>query len=354
MAEAAIPRATVLMSVHNGAEYLRAAMESVLAQTFSDFEFLIIDDASTDESAAIVESFGDARIRLLRQAENIGLTRCLNFGLGQARGEFVARQDADDLSDPARLARQVEYLTTHPEVMLVGTEGWLVDAAGHRTGRRTLAHETAGIGWMALTINPYLHTAVMFRREPVLALGGYDESFVVCQDYELWLRIIRQSPVANLAEPLVTVREHSSSVSHTRREVAAAAVRLALRTHLAWLAPQRAFSEAEIDALASLRRGPEDGQLVELGRLIDELGEIYEARFPQWRRSADLRHARALMESDLGYRALTVNRWFAVQQFWRAIRRDPVTFQRVPWLRAAALLVLGQRAREIYTRLGLG
>ena len=157
------PRVTVLMSVHNGGRWLRAAIESVLAQTWRDFEFLILDDASTDDGVAQIEAFHDPRMRLMRLRENIGLTRSLNVGLREARGGLIARHDADDLSAPERLAKQVEFMDAHPEVQVVGTQVRLIDAQDRSRGVRDVPPDPVSIRWLSLLDNPIIHTAAMFR-----------------------------------------------------------------------------------------------------------------------------------------------------------------------------------------------
>src|SRR4051794_29608800 len=116
-----MPKVTVLLAVYNGERYLREAIDSILGQTFQDFEFLIINDGSTDSTREIILSYHDPRIRLVDNEDNIGQTRSLNRGLALAAGQFVARQDADDISEPERLASQVAFLEIHPEVVLLGT-----------------------------------------------------------------------------------------------------------------------------------------------------------------------------------------------------------------------------------------
>ena len=211
------PRVTVLMSVFNGARYLREAIDSILHQTFADFELLIIDDASSDDSVHIVRSFADPRIRLLRNKINLGLTNSLNRGLHEARGEYIARQDADDRSHPRRLERQVTYLIAHPQVVLVGTQARTIDHKGKDIGRVAPKPTTPlGIAWLSVFSNPFFHTSVMFRREAIAQLGGYDETFVYNQDFELWSRVIGTHGVANLAEVLVDYRAHSESIAGRR------------------------------------------------------------------------------------------------------------------------------------------
>src|SRR3954468_872886 len=211
-----MPKVTVLMAVYNGERYLREAIESVLSQTFADFEFLILNDGSTDSSAAIVRSYSDRRIRLIDNQRNVGLARSLNQGLELAQGTYVARQDADDISDPDRLARQVSFLEMHANVALVGTWYQKIDAGGQVIGRRQPPCEHIEICWSLLFFCPFAHTAVMLRKDPVLEqVGFYNAALTYSMDYELWFRIAARMPVANLGEYLLRVRSSPWSMTNT-------------------------------------------------------------------------------------------------------------------------------------------
>lgn len=211
-----LPRVTVLMAVYNGAAYLRQAMDSILAQTFRDFEFLIINDGSTDDSRAIVASYNDSRIRILDNPENIGLTRSLNRGLAEARGELIARQDADDVSFPYRLEKEVVFLDARPHLALVGAQTRFISERGRSRASRLWwkATTSAGIQFQLLFDSPFVHTSVLFRRKIVWgALGGYDEKFRSNQDFELWSRLLRNHDAVNMEEVLVEFRAHPASIS---------------------------------------------------------------------------------------------------------------------------------------------
>lgn len=209
------PKVTVLLPVWNGEQYLREAIDSILRQTFRDFEFLIINDGSTDSSRAIVESYHDSRIRAVNHSTNLGLTRALNHGLSLVTGEYVARQDADDISEPDRLARQVAYLDAHRNVALVGCCYKKIGPTGEELGDRPLPTDCLDLRWALLFYDPFIHGAVMFRRELVRnAVGRYDEAFPYVQDYDLWSRIARGLPVANLPEYLVRYRHSPTSMSN--------------------------------------------------------------------------------------------------------------------------------------------
>jgi hypothetical protein len=202
------------MPVYNAAPYVGDAIRSVLTQTFADFELLVIDDGSADSSAEVVASFSDPRVRFVRNERNLGLTPTLNRGLSLAHGAIVARQDADDLSEPDRLARQVAFLDAH-DVALVGTWYRKIDADGHVTADRRLPVRDAELRWAMLSYCPIVHSAATFRRDAVMALGGYDERFVYAQDFDLWSRLARHHHVANVPEILVRIRVLPTSLTAT-------------------------------------------------------------------------------------------------------------------------------------------
>lgn len=215
------PSVSVLMTVFNAEKYLAASIESICKQTFTDWEFLIIDDASTDSSLAIAERHAakDPRIRLIRNEINKGQTACLNQGLEEARGTWIARQDADDLSLPQRLEKQIECVTAKSNVALVGTSGFIIDDCNRLVGLldTPLTHEV--ICWSLPILNPFLHTSVLFRADAIRFLGGYDITYRIAQDYDLWSRVIAAGyPTENLSERLVCYRHLNASLSKTNHE----------------------------------------------------------------------------------------------------------------------------------------
>lgn len=215
MSDRRLPRVTVLLPVYNAARYVGQAVHSVLSQTFADFELIVVDDASSDESPRIVQSFDDPRIRFVRNDRNLGLTPTLNRGLALARGEFVARQDADDLSAPTRLEHQVAFLSSNAAVAVVGSWYTKIGENGELLGDRTLPTADAGIRWAMLSYCPMVHSAAMFRRDAIVALGGYDERFAYAQDFDLWSRVAKVHRLANVAEHLVRYRVLPTSLTAT-------------------------------------------------------------------------------------------------------------------------------------------
>jgi GT2 family glycosyltransferase len=196
------------MSVHNEERYVSKAIRSILEQTFDDFEFIIIDDDSTDGTTEILSNYQqkDARIRVLRHQSKKGLAQSLNEGIRIAQGRYIARMDADDISLPTRLEKQVAFLDMHPEVGLVGTLCYEVDENDVIVRRWSLPSSTSDVRKALLDLNPLVHTSVMIRKEVFAEIGYYDETLQYSQDYELWLRIARKYEIANLPEPLVMLR----------------------------------------------------------------------------------------------------------------------------------------------------
>jgi glycosyltransferase involved in cell wall biosynthesis len=210
---AAAPRVSVIMAVYNGAQYLREAMDSVLAQDFSDFEFVIVDDCSTDATPAMIAAYGDARIVYLRNARNAGQTASLNTALRAARGEYVARIDADDAYQPGKLRRQVAFLDANPDVAVCGTAAVKFDGHGREFGLFIPPTRAEDIRFTIHQRVPVCHVSVMMRRDRVLACGGYDEDYKYAADYALWSTLLQRGHrIANLPEPLMKYREFPASL----------------------------------------------------------------------------------------------------------------------------------------------
>lgn len=221
------PRVTVLMPVYNGERYLREAMDSILAQTFTDFEFLIIDDGSADRSVEIIRSYDDPRIRLVHNEKNLKLIAALNRGFDLARGEFLARMDCDDISLPTRLARQVEFMAAHPEVGVCGTWARKIDDQGRITGH---LKPPAGRKFEKLIWRPSpINHPTAFIRNTVYMNFRYDYNYADAEDYELWLRVSGAAGLDNLDEFLLLYRIHPASVTSLRREAQLGSVYKAFR-----------------------------------------------------------------------------------------------------------------------------
>ena len=215
-------KVTVLIAVYNGGEYLRQAIGDVLGQTYADFELLVVDDASTDGSADLARSFDDPRIRVLRNPANLGQAPSLNVGLAEARGAYVARLDADDRMLPERLDRQVAVLDGQPHVALVGTWVDVVDESGKLWGtlRGDIRDYTDFVAAVLVDHYPFGHPSLMYRREVVLGLGGYDAELAPAEDKDLYRRLVLAGHEARVVrEPLVHYRRHEGQLSQARRDL---------------------------------------------------------------------------------------------------------------------------------------
>ena len=208
------PAVTVLMPVFNGERYLREAVTSILGQSFRDFELLIVDDGSTDASAAIIEELkrNDSRVRSRFQS-NQGHVAALNAGLESVRGNYIARMDADDVARPGRLEAQVRFLENHPDIGVVGTAATLIDGDGRESGVVRFPSSHGAVRWALCFGSPIIHPSAMIRADVLRQAGGYDAEMRHAEDYDLWLRISRISRLANLEEPLLLLRKHGGNVS---------------------------------------------------------------------------------------------------------------------------------------------
>ena len=210
------PKVSIIMSVYNGLLYLEESIESILNQSFTDFEFIIIDDCSTDNSWDILNKYAkkDTRIKLHKNEVNIGLTKSLNKGLRLAKGEYIARQDADDISLPTRFEKQVSFLQEHSEIILLSCDIEFINAEGLIIDKCQRHCKPDLIAWYLLFYNRLGgHSQVMFRRLPVLNIGGYCETYRYSQDYELWCRLIKIGEIAILPEVLLQQRFHNQKIS---------------------------------------------------------------------------------------------------------------------------------------------
>lgn len=209
----ATPDISVVMAVFNAARFLRPAIESILAQTHQRFEFIIVDDGSTDDTAKIAASYSDSRIRLVAQ-EHSGLVATLNHGLQLSRGEFVARMDGDDLSHPSRLQKQFEFLRTHPQHAVVGSTYEVIDENSRPLRVEAVLLDDEDIRAEMLARNPFAHGSVMMRRA-ALELPEVYRDIPSAEDWDLWLRLSQRWQLANLPEVLYSWRQTTGSVLHT-------------------------------------------------------------------------------------------------------------------------------------------
>lgn len=207
------PLISVIMAVYNGEKYLQESVESIVNQSYKNFEFIIINDGSTDSTVNVLKSYNDSRIKIHHQ-ENIGLTKSLNKAIRLSTGKYIARMDADDIAVPRRLEKQADFLNSNPEIGLVGSFGVKIDEAGQTIQKITLPVFDKEIRKQLIKENVFIHGSVMIRKEVFDQAGYYNEAFKYGQDYELWGRIAQIYKLYNLAEFLLLRRKTKDSLSN--------------------------------------------------------------------------------------------------------------------------------------------
>lgn len=257
------PRVSVIMPVYNGEKYLAEAIESILTQTFTDFEFIIVDDGSKDHSAEIVGSYAeqDDRIRFVKLERNLGEAGARNHGIAYARGEFIATMDCDDVSLPQRLERQLDAMARNPAIGVLGTGAQAVNEELRPLFNFDLPQQHALIVINLFVGSFLIHPSTMMRRQALSDVGGYARSRPTAPDTELWSRLMWRTRFANLPERLLLYRWHDAQIHRTRDAVAkkqASDVRQRLLTRL--------WGEAPRDSLVRFERMQRDEKLSSLDR----------------------------------------------------------------------------------------
>lgn len=320
-ASADAPLVSVTMPVYNGAKYLARAIESVLAQSYGDFEFIIADDGSRDDSVEIVRRYDDPRIRLIVFEKNIGAVPALNRALSEARGKYIARNDQDDVSHPTRLAREVAFLEANPDITLVGSWMRCIDDEDRDLpfhGIYPAEHE-AIFQHLLLQGCCLGHSSLMYLKAAAVDLGGYnpDPSVRECPDYDLWLRMAeRGHRFANIPEFLVDYRIHDSQMSRAKLSCTVDAYRTRVSALHDW----------GKEALAARGISYPDGFWNELRGGPGSLGNEYSKR-SDWHRMIDKMQAThrfawaALVSSPLSRKAR--------RQAWRAFLERHFTKEQI-------------------------
>jgi glycosyltransferase involved in cell wall biosynthesis len=220
-----MPELSVVMSVHNGEPFLTEAIDSVLAQDFRDFELIMIDDASTDNSSAVIEAYHDQRVHIVHHTQRRGVAASFNHGIAHATGQYVAVMNADDVALPSRFSKQLAFLQTHPQVGCVGVEYACIDAAGQMM-RQSLQPEDFNkvqsmylLRWRLLWRPALIHPGWMLRRTILDAHDlRYNETLVAAEDYDLLCHIAEVSELGIVPEILLHYRQHTDSVSSQQRQ----------------------------------------------------------------------------------------------------------------------------------------
>lgn len=257
------PKISVLMPVYNAEAFVERSVQSILNQTWRDFEFLIIDDGSTDNSFSILQRWAkaDSRIRLLQNERNLGLVASLNRGCKAARGEYVARMDADDASRPNRLAVQVEYMDRHPEIGICGGQTLRHIAGRQHPGRYPLSSDECDV--ILLFHSCFAHPTVMMRR--ALFDGGefaYDDQFRQVEDYDLWVRMMTTIRGANVPETLLDYYTHENQESGTNYRAVSARRNSVRERVVCALVPDATVEELELHHRVSFPQDPFDAEML--------------------------------------------------------------------------------------------
>lgn len=210
-----MPQISVLMATYNAAPFLCLSLDSILQQTYTDFEFIVVNDASTDATTAILSAYDDPRLKIIHNAHNLGLPASLNLGLEAASGAYIARMDSDDIALPERLAAQLDYMERHPQIGVLGTERYILRENNHLYKPATPLRFTHNvITWRVFIGQPFCHPTLMLRQDVLRRVGGYDASFIYGgEDSDLYTRLLGKTRFANLPERWLIYRQHANSMS---------------------------------------------------------------------------------------------------------------------------------------------
>jgi len=322
------------MPVFNGACHLTETLGSLKQQSFDDFEILMVDDGSTDDSLKIAAASGDSRLRTLSNPTNLGLVASLNRGLADARGVFVARMDADDLAHRDRLSRQMEFLRGNPSVPLLGSDARLIDARGRWLGRWRTGGSADLVRWDCGFRTPFAHSTAIFRRQMILdRFGGYRDCRA-CEDLDLWGRIAAEFPVVTMREPLVSYRQHGMSVMAEEHASSGSArseaIQAILERNLAMLAP--GTPQADIDYIAGVWSKDEPG-----GDWAKYFLAVHALRLGFLRGHRDLRGLSAMLADQNYMLACRMRSSERIRFLGALLRHNRRGALRIPWIRLAVL-----------------
>lgn len=322
------PCVSVIMAVYNGETYLRDTVLSILNQTFRDFEYIIVNDGSTDTTENILARFTDPRMIVIRNKQNSGLAYSLNKGLAIAQGNYIARIDAGDLAVPERLKKQVTFLEQHPEIGIVGSYCSLVDEISDIIGIARVPLDDLEIRWISLLTNPFIHPSVMFRQNILCQYHlSYDPTFQASQDYELWTRLLEYTQGANLEDVLTVYRISSNSITSNHRNIQFQNQDIViLRTLQKWL-PELSISRKQVSQLREtfiggfLSKQEREIQSVRLAWLYLELLGTFAKKYDKHPDMKTLQQRETLRIALMAFRRPFFSSWLAALR--RAVRLYP-------------------------------
>jgi hypothetical protein len=324
------PRVSVIMPVYNGARFVGEAIDSILNQTLKDFELLVVDDASTDDTPIILSQYAakDSRVLVDRLAANSGAIGARNYAIAKAKSDVIANMDADDVSLPDRLSKQFEYLSRHLEVGAVGSSVRLIDENGVSGAVKSYPSSPTLTSWSLLFFNSLAHPTVMMRREALQAVGGYEEASrgTWVEDYSLFTRMSRQFGLANIAEVLLHYRQTSTNTTSkywTTQEMEAN--RLVQTSVLALTGED--LGEEDAAALRGLSTGRYPSSAPTMTRLSATIGALcrrfIEREALSGSQKREVEGDAAVKQFLLGALALRVRPTAALKIFGEAVRVHP-------------------------------
>lgn len=304
---------SVIMSNYNTPEeFLREAIESILNQTYTNFEFIIIDDCSTDSSLDIIKSFNDDRIIIIENKINIGITKSLNKGLATAKGEFIARMDADDICLPERLEKQVRYMKEHPQFIVCGCGieligSWEGRYSNRRICRKIPEREIHKIHLLFGNHINIVHPTAMFRHQMLIANGiKYDEKYMFAQDFKMWVECSKYGECQNLDEVLFNYRVHDNAVTVSKKELQKECAKNIMAEQLNWLNLQL----------------PNDWENLHWGLLKDR--KPYDLHQKEWIKKIVKQNKELKVYNQVTLKKLLWGKWAETTYFALAKERNPV------------------------------
>jgi glycosyltransferase involved in cell wall biosynthesis len=349
-----LPKVSVLMPVYNGELYLQEAIDSILNQTFRDFELLIIDDCSTDGSVDIAKAYTDPRVKVIANPYNQGLRVILNQGNRLAKAEYIARMDCDDISLPQRLAKQVEYLDRHPDIAIVGAQSIYIDPRGkifpnQRMFRCPLA--PSSIGWTASYECPFVHPLVMYRKQILWdKLGGYDESITLAEDFEMWLRLLEHNyQGANLNETLLKYRIHPKSMMNSANTNFKFSIVSPMKKH--YLDKIIPGYEREKEIVINFFNTLNPELAIAADRSMNTLRNEYISIYLGGRMTKDLSNNMARERACIAYSLFPLDRWQASLLLLKAIWQYPGLLRELPAAKLIYMILFGDAGRKLFRSL---
>ena len=305
------PKISVVMCAYNAERYLEAALDSILQQTFSDFEFIIVDDGSTDRTAEILAAYArrDARIKILTNAINLSVPLSTNRGFTVASGEYIARMDADDIAAPTRFEKQVRYLDANNDCVVVGAGYQEINAHGKILKTDSASAPAAILMLRALFRIPFIHSSIIFRRRNITENGiEFDTAFDGAADFDFLQRLMRTGKAALIPEPLMQYRMHPQNVSRRKREMQHGAARRASIRET-----ERAFPEIPQKTVHHLFHYLHADEPATFGEVLDACNAMQALQ-------TAFAHRHTLSEKEVQQQNAHATRWLAMT----ILRRQPL------------------------------